>query len=666
MLMKSKIPDFCPARWGLIMLQGKMILYVLLGLVIGGCGIIPDSSLSLIGDHEQTARKLMADGRFREAAEEYLRMASRTFPTRAYDYLLAAMGSYLDAGDPDAAETLLAKIDTARWTADQAAYGYLLMARIAVTKQRPEKAFVSLKKIYASDCNRDEIHVPSHLPSHCGPVLPEALWPDFFRTRALAYAALGGNNAFQAVRDRIALDMLLMEAPEIEPNHRAIWSLLSSLSPAFLAHAYIWSPTSRAPLPLRVKTLQGWLTLAGIIKQRTSGKTSPYAQTLSQALASWQKRHPGHPAGRFLLQELVAIVQAQPPAHIALLLPLDGDFSGAAKAIRNGFLSAWLQEDKSSENGKDNRPVITIHNTVGADIPTLYNEVVSAGAEFVVGPLDKPSVALLARLPALSRPTLTLNHVAETPDNGSRTKTIAESDAPLYQFALGPESEAEQVAQRAWRDGHIQAAILTPKTPWGQRMAQAFATTWERLSGAVVDSQRFPDTLEEISISVQKLLANTGHRESDPKHHGIDCILMAAFPREARQLRPQLKFHYAGKVPIYATSHVFSGTVNPVSDQDTNEVIFGDMPWVLQNLEDETALRNVVTATWPKFAPRYLRYYALGIDTYRIIPHLEGLRTGNFESFEGETGELSVDSEGRVNRKLLWARIHQGEPVIFR
>ncbi|MBT8421384.1 MAG: penicillin-binding protein activator [Gammaproteobacteria bacterium] len=645
----------------------KITLYILVGLIIAGCQTVPDSPLLYVGEDEQAARALMAAGRFKEAADKYLRMADQASQPRAYDHMLAAAGGYLDAEEPGSAEAILARIDTAKWTTQQRAYGHLLTARVALAKQRPEEAFVSLEKIYSSDCRREEIHVPSHLPSHCNPDLPRLLWPDFFRTRSLAYAGLGGNNAFNAVRDRIALDMLLTKAPEIEANHRAIWSLLSSLSPSFLSHAYLWPGASqKKTLPLRVRTLQGWLTLASIIKHDVSKKSTRYSDTLSQALISWRKRHPDHPAGQFLLEELAEIARDKLPVHIALLLPLDGNFSGVATAIHDGFLSAWLRDNEDAD-----RPTITIHNTVGADIQTLYSEAIDAGAEFVVGPLDKPSVARLTKLPVLPQPTLTLNHAADGISGSElKAKTTSDASAPLYQFTLAPESEAKQIAERARLDGHTRAAILTPETQWGQRMEDAFTATWQQLGGAVVDSQGFSENLEEISTSVQQLVKNTGHREpvsedDDSAHKGMDCILMAAFPREARQLLPQLKFHYAGDVPIYASSHIFSGIVDPVLDQDIDDVVFGDMPWVLQDSQDAATLRSAVMAAWPESAPKYLRYYALGIDAYRIIPRLKGLRTRNFESFKGETGELSVDSEGRVNRTLLWARIYRGKPVIF-
>nr|VFJ59878.1 MAG: hypothetical protein BECKDK2373C_GA0170839_107512 [Candidatus Kentron sp. DK] len=647
-----------------IILQGKMMAYLLLGLLVGGCGTTPFGSGTVSDSGRQAVGAPVSDGRFREAAEQNLRMASRATIPRRYDYLLAAMGRYLDGGDANAAKGVLARIDTTKWTRPQQDFGDLLAARIALAERRPRAALASLKKIQSPDCRQKESDVAPHLPSHCGPRLPKSRWASFFRTRAMAYAESGGDdNALDALRDRIALDMLLEDPSEIATNHRAIWSRLSSLSPSFLARAYLQPLGSSAPVPLRIKILRGWLTLAGIVGKYTAGKTSIRSEPLSQTLASWRKRYPGHPAERFLLPELIAAGQKKPPPHIALLLPLNGDFSGVARAIQDGFITAWLHD-----SGAADRPVVTIGNTVGADIGALYQEAIDAGAEFIVGPLDKPSVARLTELPALQKPVLALNHAE---NSAGKARGHPGSGAPLYQFTLDPEEEAAQAARRARSDGCIRAGVLTPETHWGQRMADSFTGQWREHGGTIADGQSFSDKPEEIAASVQKLLDNTERERpqspssSVPREYDMDCILMAAFPREARQLQPQLNFYYAGDVPIYATSHLFGGIVDPVSDQDIDGIIFGDMPWILRGSEDASVLRDRVMETWPEFAQKYLRYYALGIDAYRILPYLEGLRAGSFEDFQGQTGTLLVDGQGRVNRKLLWARIRKGVPVII-
>nr|VFK09299.1 MAG: hypothetical protein BECKLPF1236B_GA0070989_100719 [Candidatus Kentron sp. LPFa] len=681
-----------PSKWRCASCSRKLLPLMMLAIamlaLITGCGTIPLPTTSESWGNEQTARDLFADGRLQEAAEQYLHLASQASPPRSYDYRLTAIKIHLDAQNTDTAKALLAKINPTRLTSGQQARRHLLKARIALAKQNPQSALTRLRKIHFRHCGHENVPLSASKP--CDSELPKSFRIKFLRIRALAHSALGGEHILEAAKDRIALDMLLTKTAEIKANHQATWQLLISL-PSPTPPSTDTRPS--APPTSRTGILQGWLTLADIVKQYLSNETDLYHETFSQAILSWQKQYQKHPAKRFLLKDLLATTKEKPPAHIALLLPLDGVFAGAGNAVRNGFLSAWFEGSSDSAQ----RPRITLRNTAGANIQSVYNDVVSAGAKFIVGPLDKPSVAFLEELPGLPIPTLTLNHGKETPAqshrNASGTLTLSKAftqtptdpgktaaEAPLYRFTLSPESEAQHIARRARYDGHARAAILTPQTPWGRRMEQTFISTWEQLGGAIVENRSFPTDLKEISRIVQQLLKTSDamrHRQSIPKSsdtrerrstdgNAIDCILMAAFPREARQLRPQIKFHHVGDtpMPIYATYHVFSGAINPLLDEDLDGIIFADMPWVLRrDPENQSTLRNLATSAWPESASKYSRFYALGIDAYRIIPYLKRLRSRNFPNFRGETGELSVDSQGNVNRQPVWAIIRRGKPV---
>lgn len=670
----------------------KLLPFITILALISGCETIPLPSSSGSLGNEQAARDLLADGRLQEAAEQYSHLASRTSPPLSYDYRLTAIKIHLDAQNTDIATALLTKINPTRLTSRQQARMHLLAANIALAKQNPQGALTPLRKIHFRYCRRENPNVPLPTSKPCSSELPKSFWIKFFRARASTYSVLGGKHILNAARDRIALDMLLTKTAEIKANHQATWQLLISF-PSSTSPGADTEPS--VPATSQIGILQGWLTLADTVRRYISNKATSPHETFSQALLSWQKQYPKHPAKRFLLEDLLATTKETPPPHIALLLPLDGVFAGAGNAVRNGFLSAWFNDTSDGIQ----RPRITIRNTAAANIQLIYNDVVSAGVKFIVGPLDKPSVALLEELPGLPVPTLTLNHGKEIPtqshQNATGTSTLSKTfspkptnpktsgKSPLYRFTLSPESEAKQIAQRARYDGHTRAAILTPQTPWGQRMEQVLITTWEQLGGTVVENRSFPADLKEISLAVQQLLKTNNamrHRQStakssdtENKKHPLtndnttDCILIAAFPREARQLRPQIKFHHLGNapMPVYATYHIFSGAINPLLDEDLNGTIFADMPWILrQGSENQSILRSLVTSAWPKSVSKYSRFYALGIDAYRIIPYLKRLRSRNFPNFMGETGELSIDSEGNINRQPLWAIIRRGKPVL--
>jgi outer membrane PBP1 activator LpoA protein len=400
---------------------------------------------------------------------------------------------------------------------------------------------------------------------------------------------------------------------------------------------------------------------------------------------------------------------AEPPGHVALLLPLSGPYAKVAAAVRDGFLAAWFNDQLNPQ-----RPIVTIYNTGESDVWAVYETAIGAGADFVVGPLAKRSVATLASVNTLPVPTLALNFAdppggdsaqADPTGNAGATDPAAvpgedipglddESDTDevlvqpmrkrltrgLYQFALSPEGEAHRVAERAWFDGHAQAALIWPEGDWGSRVSNGFVEAWENLGGVVVRSQAYTSDAKDMSAAVQALLGvdqskdrwrvlrktiNTKVEHQPRRRQDVEFIFMAGFPTQARQIRPQLQFHHASGLPVYSTSHVFGGTSNPAGDIDLNGVVFGDAPWILLYDTDRPGLRTSVEQLWGDSSAGLVRLYAFGADAYAIIPHLGRLRAQESARFPGYTGRLSVGADNRVQRELVWAEFANGVPRLI-
>ena len=69
-------------------------------------------------------------------------------------------------------------------------------------------------------------------------------------------------------------------------------------------------------------------------------------------------------------------------------------------------------------------------------------------------------------------------------------------------------------------------------------------------------------------------------------------------------------------IPVYATSQVFSGNTNTLTNYDLADVRFVDMPWMLQ--PDHPAVM-IYPRVVPAVTPDLERLYALGIDAYRLL-----------------------------------------------
>jgi hypothetical protein len=340
---------------------------------------------------------------------------------------------------------------------------------------------------------------------------------------------------------------------------------------------------------------------------------------------------------------------AKPTQQIALLLPLNGRLAEAAESVRDGFLAGYYAEKSTT------KPSVRIYDATG-DITAIFRKAVDEGATFVVGPLGKENVAAVRALADGKVPVLALNHLAEGDVAPKR----------FYQFALAPEDEARQIAAHALASGQKTAAVLTPNGDWGQRVRQAFAAAFTAGGGRVATAENYATDTTDFSDVLTPLL---GFEESQKRYRTIsglvggslvftprrrddlDFVFFAGQPVHARLVRPQLKFHYAGDLPMYATSDIHDPKA--ASNQDLEGVSFVDIPWLLSEDDIVVTLRERVSRLWPADTRHLGRLFALGFDAQRIV---ERLREGEpIDGISGLTGALTLTAERRIRRTLLWA-----------
>ena len=355
----------------------------------------------------------------------------------------------------------------------------------------------------------------------------------------------------------------------------------------------------------------------------------------------------GHAAGATAAattEPAQATAAAQYPHAIALLLPLSGPAEGVGEAVRDGFLSAYFDADVAS------RPHVKIYDVAAMPVAAAYSAALADGAEFIVGPLTKGSVAAMAPL-AGRVPVLALNYLSDG------------INAPhgFYQFALQPEEEAKIVARRLIADGRLRGVCIVPDGEWGSRVANAFSAELRRLGGAVLDVQGYTQSQIDFTDIIESEL-QIHDIKGQPVTHRPDAsfIFVAGPPNIARLVMPQLRFHFAGDIPVYSMPDGFAP--NPRANADIDGMRFPDMPWMISNDPAITAIRDSVRSSWPAGTTRRDRLYAFGFDAYRLVP---ALRSGYFNSggqLSGMTGRLRLDDRDRIRRELDWAMIKDGVP----
>jgi len=574
-----------------------------------------------------------------DAALIYNKLATETQPPQRHQFKLKSVELFIKASDFEQAKLLLQDIDDTQLTPSNRSLFALYHAKIALHERNAETAIAWIMQTPVTER------------------MPFELQLDIRQLKITAFELVG--NIQEAVDERIIIDSMLTDNPAILANQQAILLTLSSLPEADILRI-LSSPTSI--------TLLGWTELSFLLKKAQD------SYQLANQIEAWVTRFPNHPIQQSLLSSLTPPKDESPLAlnTIALLLPFEGPFKKAGEAVRDGFIAAYYNDHRAKENNPNNLPTLQFYNsaiTSENNIVQLFEQAVADGADIIVGPLHKKSVDILARNAHFSVPTVALNYLEDH-------RFFAHN---LYQFGLSPEDEARQLAERAWLDGHTNSAIIFPEGNWGLRLQNAFAEHWEALGGTVVNAKSYNPQQNDFSDTIKSLLninqSNERRRslskrlrmklEFEPyRRQDVDLIFMATFPRQARLIPPQFKFYRAGKIPIYTTSHSFTGKIDQSADRDMNGVVIADMPWTLET-NSSLPIRDTIQNAWPAQSKKLGRLFALGVDAYRTLRNINWLRANPNAQLHGATGKLHMDDNNHIYRQVTWAKFQRGIPEIM-
>lgn len=560
-------------------------------------------------------------------AQNYMQRANTQPQTKSVDYKLSAAELLLRSKDLDKAKQLLDTIPDNQLKPNQKNQKALLLGHVYLFKKQPKLALAQINTVEPDLLKRDESLTYYLLQAETFENLQEHL---------------------DAARARMNLNLFLTERNNVRKNQFEISRLLTKVPLNQLTHA-----------SQRGNALEkGWYELA-FLKQRYSYNR----MQIKRAMNDWIRAYPYHPGRVTIPEHLLSSSQQSvtidSPKNIALLLPLSGSHKNAAKAIQEGFLASYYES-------QGDKPNIRVYDTEQVqNIQNLYQQAVSEGADFVVGPLSKNNVYDLNQMPRyqIRTPIIALNN---HPD-------IKNTAPEFFQFALSPESEAEQLAERAWQNDYRLASIVVPDNNWGKRTASAFQSHWELLGGSVsqvtyIGSQEDQanhvrqllniDQSQDRANKVRKLIREKV--EFQPRRrHDLDVIVLAAPPEQARQLKPLLEFYYANEIPVYATSSIYHGKPNAKKDRDINGIIFCDMPGIIDPQQSQI-LSELLAKYGQTQGDQYARLFAMGVDAYNLTQSLQELKNDPRANLQGTTGKLSITPNNVVKRELSFAQFKSG------
>lgn len=556
-----------------------------------------------------------------------MQLASGASGAKQTHYLLFAADRYLDENQTENAENILSTLAPNALSLNQRQNWQLLRARLSLQMGYPQDALLKLQTLQPD-------------------TLPTPLRTRYFQQMANTQASLNDVAASLSARDQ-----LLHSLPKATRTAtlQSTWQYLHQLTPAQLKQL----EQSTDP------DAQGWQKLIYIAQQ-----TQWTDEALAQAITTWQQHFPEHPAMQLLSNHPKKSLSQNTPQKIGLLLPLTGAYAPAANAIRNGFFAAYYASKTPAS------PTINVINSQTNGVQQSYQQAITQGNQLIVGPLIKQNLQKLINDNNIRVPTIALNQV---PNN---------QNPLLIQFALSPADEASQVANYAWSEHHQRAIIITNDNVRGQQIAKIMQARWQNLGGDVAaiwlinPASNLSRALQQVLL-INQSRARKQHLQSimgeklrylSRRRADIDTILLSTTPALARQIQPLLKYYFAGNIPIYATSQIYSGYPNPSLDRDLNGIYFCDAPWILSPSTLTTPALNQlskqVQSIWPQSFRQLRRFYAMGIDAYYLSTHLNRLSILPGLGVAHTTGTLTLNKQ-RIYRTLSWAVFKRGKPRVI-
>jgi outer membrane PBP1 activator LpoA protein len=600
-------------------ITARITAIALIAALLGAC---QTGSSMMQTETLNRAEQMERSGQYAGAGAIYEDLAADSRGADRDRYNLLAARAWVKAGQPSRARTRLAEVD-GPMEADDLYLWSLVSAGLALDQDQPKEALRLLDEAPRTGPPRFAI--------------------DAYLVRADANFRLG--NSVAAVNALVERETWLDNPAQVADNHQRIWTGLAQYG----------TPEASAGGPVT----QGWLELARRVDRAANSSFLIIGQ-----VREWQAAFPNHPANADVVPRLLAEHRSSGvfPPRVALLVPLSGRQAELGNSVRDGFFAAFYER---SSNGQS--PSVKVYDTAAMGAEPAFRRAIAEGAEVVVGPLLKNAVQDIAAVSDGTVTVLALNRLG------------TESPLPpgFFQFALSPEDEAEAAADRILADGHYRGIALVPASSWGDRLLAAFANRLRSQGGRLLEYRRYDDqapdhgatltTLLHLDTSqarMQRLSRVFGTRlEFEPRRRqDAEFIFIAARPQQGRVLRPELKFHYAGDLPVYATSDIFEPDARDNGDLDG--VMFPEMPWLIAPDPSSAELKIAADALWPQRSPLQSRLFALGLDAYGLVALLYGgdPTTG---TLAGRTGTLSVDAYGIVRRRLEWAQMIGGQPRVL-
>lgn len=611
----------CHIDW----LHGLIVVFLL--LVLSSCATTPPPPAPGKQPPVANPQQIFDRGNYADAARLWQSQAVSAPAAEADALRLSAADAWLLADEPDRAASLLRWINKQQLPPAERARLELVQAELALRSGYYPEAARLLRSARAD--------------------LPASSLARFDGLQAQVVAAM-------EVESRVDLSQIHTMADRMSAyDPVAALALIKAMQPISSGELRALANRPRAD-----PDLDPWLDLALVIRQNLVD-----ADRLEPAVLAWKARNANHYlATEDALDLWLNYRQGfQGPAKVAVLLPADGRLQAAAEALRDGMVSAFLDNPGSSQL------LFIASGTEPDSIPGAYFEARDLGADYIIGPLQTEAINALLQLSELRTPVLALNEIP------------AGLPAPLglgsqiNGISLSQDAEVRATAVAMAEAGFSRAMVLAPESEWGERVVTVFREQFLQDDRQIVVSGRFLEYENDHSAVLERLLQLDQSKsrkqqlentlqlqlQYEPvRRDDVEVIFLAANTTQGRLIRPQLRFHNAGDIPVFASSRIYSGLPDRTRDQDLNGVRFPAAPLQIRF----AGLRK--TPEMPSLkGGGFTPLFALGRDAWNILPWLELMRNDEDFHFRGQSGSYSAGPQATLIREPAWAVFANGIPV---
>jgi outer membrane PBP1 activator LpoA protein len=451
---------------------------------------------------------------------------------------------------------------------------------------------------------------------------------------------------------------------------------------------YVWRLAQKIPTDQLQLTgsaeLNGFLRLTSLLREHALNQYE-----LASQLTQFQYQYPEHPLVRHLPSEIIGLLQIRNTTaqRVAVLLPLTGRLAAQAQQIKQGVVAAYLasqSQQLATEQMINSLYFVDTNTQTDAALIAAIAE-----ADLIIGPLLKPKLELILPRIKPNQQLLGLNRLENMSEDTSKDAPVGmplDPSTPIEFspntsfnnhtfFALSPEDEAEQIAEFMFTQQYQQPILIHAPDRTATRMAKAFTARWQTLTQhahtitlsfsdnksmrkAIGDALGVQQSRDRISILErylgQEMFSVTRNRKD------IDAFVVFANAKQTELINPMIEASistFSDEIqPVFASSRSYNHKLNKNSLRDLQNVIFIDMPWLL----DETLNVELLTqyeTVFGEASTAQKRLFAFGYDALNLIGKIQPLQQVHGLILPGLTGSLAINDKNQVTRTLPRAKI---------